>query len=221
MVTAEDAGLVPYGVSPARYDETLFCHDKVRYVGDEIAAVAAVDLETALEAVSLIKVDYEELPAVFTPEEAMAEGAPQLHERFPGNLCAEVHQEFGDVEAAFKQCDLIRTDTFLNKRQDAAFWSPTAASPTSTFRAADPLHLHPGSPLRAADGGHGAGAARGQGAGGETLRGRRLRPQGGGLAAGAERLPAFHEDRQAGQDELLPGAGVPLLPRRGTSSSTR
>ena len=72
-----------YGVSPARYDETLFCHDKVRYVGDEIAAVAAVDMETAVEAVGLIKVDYEELPAVLTIEEAMAEGAPQLHDEFP------------------------------------------------------------------------------------------------------------------------------------------
>jgi len=124
LVTAEDAGLVKYGVSPARYDEQVFCSDRVRYVGDEVAAVAAVDLETAMEAVSLIQVDYEELPAVFTVEEALAEGAPQLHEKYPGNLCGEVHQEFGDVEAAFKECDLIRTDTFLNKRQDAAFLEP-------------------------------------------------------------------------------------------------
>lgn len=124
VVTAEDAGLIRYGVSPARYDETLFCHEKVRYVGDEIAAVAAVDLETALEAISLIKVDYEELPAVFTPEEAMAEGAPVLHEDFPRNVCAEVHQEFGNVESAFNECDLIRTDKFVNKRQDAAFLEP-------------------------------------------------------------------------------------------------
>ena len=124
VVTAEDAGMVPYGVSPARYDETLFVKDRARYAGDEIAAVAAVDLETALEAISLIQVDYEELPAVFSVEEAMAEGAPQLHDKYPGNLCAEVHQEFGDVEKAFSQCDLIRTDTFVNKRQDAAFLEP-------------------------------------------------------------------------------------------------
>ncbi len=124
VVTAEDAGLVKYGVSPARYDETVFCHEKVRYVGDEIAAVAAVDLETAAEAVSLIKVDYEELPAVFTVEDAMAEGAPVLHEEYPRNICAEVHQEFGHVEAAFKECDLVRTDKFFSKRQDAAFLEP-------------------------------------------------------------------------------------------------
>ena len=100
IVTAKEAGLVKYGVSPARYDETLFAHDKVRYVGDEIAAVAAVDQATAEEAVSLIKVDYEELPAVFDMFEAMKEGAPQIHDEFPGNLNAEVHQEFGDTDAA-------------------------------------------------------------------------------------------------------------------------
>ncbi len=121
VVTAKEAGLTPYGVSPARYDETLFCDEKVRYVGDEIAAVAAIDIETAEKAVKLIKVAYEELPAVFTIEDAMAEGAPQLHEKFPGNVCAEVHQEFGDVASAFKQCDLIKTTTVKNKRQDGGF----------------------------------------------------------------------------------------------------
>jgi 4-hydroxybenzoyl-CoA reductase alpha subunit len=121
VVTAKEAGLTPYGVSPARYDETLFCHEKVRYVGDEIAAVAAVDIETAEKAVKLINVTYEELPAVFTIEDAMAEGAPQLHEKFPGNVCAEVHQEFGDVASAFKQCDLIKTTTVKSKRQDGGF----------------------------------------------------------------------------------------------------
>ncbi len=73
----------------------LFCSDKVRYVGDEIAAVAAVDLETAMEAVSLIQVDYEELPSLLSVEAARAEGAPLIHEDFPGNICAQVHQEFG------------------------------------------------------------------------------------------------------------------------------
>lgn len=121
VVTTQEAGSIPYGVSPARYDETLFCSDRVRYVGDEIAAVAAVDLETAEKAVELIKVDYEELPAVFTIEDAMADGAPQLHDKFPGNLCAEVHQEFGDVAAAFEQCDLIKTTTMQSKRQDGGF----------------------------------------------------------------------------------------------------
>ena len=124
VVTAKEAGLTPYGVSPARYDETLFCHEKVRYVGDEIAAVAAVDMETALKAVDLIAVEYEKLPAVFTIEDAMADGAPQLHAKYPGNICAEVHQEFGDVAAAFRQCDLIKSTTVKSKRQDGGFIEP-------------------------------------------------------------------------------------------------
>lgn len=121
VITAKDVGNVRYGVSPARYDENLFAIDKVRYVGDEVAAVAATDLATALQALELIDVDYEPLPAVFDPFEAMAEGAPQLHDEYPRNICAEVHQEFGEVAPAFEQCDYIRTDKFVNKRQDAAF----------------------------------------------------------------------------------------------------
>ena len=128
VVTAKDVDIIPYGVSPARYDETILAVDKVRYVGDEVAAVAAIDQETALEALSLIKVDYEELPAVFDPVAAMAEGAPLVHEHFPRNICAEVHQEFGDVEAAFAQCDFIHLHKFVNKRQDAAFLEPNACT---------------------------------------------------------------------------------------------
>ncbi|MDR3568499.1 MAG: molybdopterin-dependent oxidoreductase [Syntrophobacteraceae bacterium] len=124
IVSAREAGLVAFGVSPARYDETLFCHDKVRHHGDNVAAVAAVDMETAMHALSLIKVEYEELPALLTIEEAMAEGAPLIHEGFPRNIGAEVHQEFGNVKEAFKECDLIKTTTFVNKRQDAAFLEP-------------------------------------------------------------------------------------------------
>ncbi len=124
VITAEDAGLVKYGVSPARYDETVFCSDKVRYVGDEIAAVAAVDQETAQEAISLIDVEYEEIPALLSIEDAMEEGAPLIHEDFPGNICAQVHQEFGDVKVALSECDVVRTDTFRSKMQDCAAMEP-------------------------------------------------------------------------------------------------
>ncbi len=126
VITAKDVGLTRYGVSPARYDETLFAHDKVRYIGDEIAAVAAVDLATARAALELIKVEYEELPAVFTIDDALADGGPQLHDDYPGNISAEVHQEFGDVAAAFKECDFIHTHKLSNKRQDGGFIEPHA-----------------------------------------------------------------------------------------------
>ena len=127
VLTGRDIPDTKYGVSPARYDETVLAMDKVRYVGEEVAAVAAVDLETALEAVSLIKVDYEPLPHVLTVEEALAPEAPLIHEEFPGNLCAEVHQEFGDFDSAIKECDIVLTRSMSNKRQDGAFIEPFAA----------------------------------------------------------------------------------------------
>jgi 4-hydroxybenzoyl-CoA reductase alpha subunit len=126
VITAKEAGPVKFGVSPARYDENVFCDEKVRYVGDEIAAVAAVDLETALEAVALIKVDYEELPIYLDIADAMKEGAVPIQADYPNNISAEVHQEFGNVEEAFKECDYIRTDKFVNKKQDGAFLEPQA-----------------------------------------------------------------------------------------------
>jgi len=127
VITSKEAGDIKYGVSPARYDENIFAIDRVRYVGDEIAAVAADTLAIAQAAVKLIKVEFEELPAVFTVEDALKEGAPQLHDKYPGNLCAEVHQEFGgdgDTEKALETCDIIKTTTVSNKRQDGAFIEP-------------------------------------------------------------------------------------------------
>jgi len=116
VVTADDFPDTRYGVSPARYDEQVLAKDRVRHVGDAIAAVAAVDEETAERALSLIKVEYEPLPAVFTVEEALAEGAPTLHEKYPGNVNTEIHQDFGDVDAAFREADLIREDVFQGQR---------------------------------------------------------------------------------------------------------
>ncbi len=140
VVTAREAGSVRFGVSPARYDETIFCTEKVRYIGDEIAAVAAESLDTAMEAIGLIEVEYEELPMVLDPFEAMREGAPVIHEDYPNNIGAEVHQEFGDVEEAFKECDYIRTDEFTNKKQDGAFLEPQAC--LAVYDPGDGLTLH-------------------------------------------------------------------------------
>jgi len=124
IVTSKEAGNIRWGVSPARYDETIFCMDKVRYIGDEIAAVAAVDLETAREAVELIKVDYEELPIVLDGRRAMDEDMPQIHSKYKRNISTEVHWHFGDVERARLEADHLRTDSLSSKMQDAAFMEP-------------------------------------------------------------------------------------------------
>ena len=127
VITHKDTPGIPFGVSPARYDEQIFCSDKVRYVGDEIAAVAAESYETARNALNLIKVEFEELPPVLDGRRAMDEDVPQIHDKYPRNLVQEVHWKFGDVEKAKEEAHIIRTDTLTSKMQDAAFMEPQSA----------------------------------------------------------------------------------------------
>jgi CO/xanthine dehydrogenase Mo-binding subunit/aerobic-type carbon monoxide dehydrogenase small subunit (CoxS/CutS family) len=86
-------------------DQPAIAYDKVRYIGDSLAAVFAETLEIAEKAAGLIKVDYEILPAVFSPEEAAKPDAPKVHEK--GNLMHHAKIERGNVEEAFKQCKVI------------------------------------------------------------------------------------------------------------------
>lgn len=126
IITRADVPDVPYGVSPARYDETIF-PEVVRHIGDKIAAVAAVDDETARRAADLIEVKYEDLPAVFDPFEAMKDGAPRIHERGAGNINTRVEQNFGDVEKAFAESDLVVDETFVGNRGHQTPMEPHAA----------------------------------------------------------------------------------------------
>lgn len=116
VVTHKDAPTLKYGISPARWDENIFCIDKVRFVGDKVAAVACVDEETCYKALAAIKVEYEVLPAVLDPLHATDEDQPQIHDEFPRNINAEIHQNFGDVEEAFRRAHYVRTDTFVGNR---------------------------------------------------------------------------------------------------------
>ena len=126
VLTAKDISCIKFGHSPARYDETALADGKVRHVGDEVAAVAAIDEQTAKEALELIKVEYEELPAVLDAFDALADGAPLVHEEYPRNICQEVHNGAGDVEKGLGESYLVRTDRFMNKKNDAAFIEPQA-----------------------------------------------------------------------------------------------
>jgi 4-hydroxybenzoyl-CoA reductase subunit alpha len=90
----------------------LLPRDKVRYFGEEIAAVAAVDEDTAMEALELIELDLEELPAVFDPLESMASDGPLIHEEYPNNINIHIDIDVGDIEKGFKDAYLIREDTF-------------------------------------------------------------------------------------------------------------
>jgi len=111
-------------------DQQILATERVRYVGDMVAAVAAIDDAVAAEAVKLIEVDYDELPAVYSVEEALADEAPLVHEKLenrkdPGygrggthivyersNICFHFRHERGDVESGFREADQIFEDSF-------------------------------------------------------------------------------------------------------------
>ncbi len=112
VLTGADVPDTKYGVSPARYDEYILAKDKVRHAGDEVAAVVAIDERTAEKALKLIEVEYEELPVLLDPFDAIADGAPQIHERYKGNVNTHVGQGFGDVEAAFAASHHVREECF-------------------------------------------------------------------------------------------------------------
>lgn len=117
VLTGADVPDITYGTSPPRYDETILAKDKVRFVGDVVAAVAAVDEETCYKAIKLIDVEYEVLPAVFDPEEAMKDGAPRLFDhKYENNINTRVDHHFGDIEKGFAEADHIREERFVGNR---------------------------------------------------------------------------------------------------------
>lgn len=137
VITGED---MPFLHGEALYDTPFLAVGKVRYMGEAVAAVAAVDEETAEEALDLIEVEYEELPAVFNPGEALKQGAPILHEKLgeyyhppvitpvPGtNICNHTKIRKGDIEKGFKEADHIFEDTFTTQMTQHGTIEPHAA----------------------------------------------------------------------------------------------
>src|SRR5437868_779139 len=88
-----------YGILPVGHDETALAVDKVRYVGDNVACVVAVSESIAEEALELIDVEYEPLPAWFDPEDSMKATANLIHEQKPNNIEKDYHHSFGDPDA--------------------------------------------------------------------------------------------------------------------------
>ncbi|MDO8637262.1 MAG: xanthine dehydrogenase family protein molybdopterin-binding subunit, partial [Dehalococcoidia bacterium] len=128
VITGKDTLGIKYGtIDVPQYpaDKNPLAMDKVRYIGDEVAAVAAIDEDTAEEALDLIEVEYEELPAVFDPEEAMKPDAPKIHDG--GNICARISWNFGDVEKGFKESDYVREDRFATQAIAHCAMEPHAA----------------------------------------------------------------------------------------------
>ncbi|TME39901.1 MAG: aldehyde oxidase [Chloroflexi bacterium] len=102
------------GIMPSTQDETALAVDKVRYVGEPVAGVAALDEDAAYEALSLIDVEYEDLEPIFTIEEALDRDDVKIHDTSKrANVFKEVHLSFGDVEGGFAKADHVREDWFF------------------------------------------------------------------------------------------------------------
>ncbi len=105
---------IPYGILPVSQDETALCVDRVRFVGDPVAAIIARDEAIAFEALDLIDVEYESLTTISDPEESLATPEPRIHDYGDdGNVHKRVALAFGDVEAGFAEADEIFDDTFF------------------------------------------------------------------------------------------------------------
>jgi CO/xanthine dehydrogenase Mo-binding subunit len=135
IITAKDTHGIKHGfVETPRYpaDQYPLATDKVRFVGEEVAAVAATDVYAADEALALIEVTYETLPAVFDPEEAMLPGAPEIHPTHPkvkeglSNIGGKTASAWGDVEAGFQDADYVREDRFESHLRTHGYLEPQA-----------------------------------------------------------------------------------------------
>jgi CO/xanthine dehydrogenase Mo-binding subunit/aerobic-type carbon monoxide dehydrogenase small subunit (CoxS/CutS family) len=125
VVTAKDVpGVDGFGVFV--HDQPVMAREKVRYVGEAVAAVAAEDELCAKRAAALIKVVYNTLPAVFDPDEAMKPGAPVVHDYAPDNVTKHIPIRKGDVEKAFAACDLLIENDYETQQVEHAYLEPEA-----------------------------------------------------------------------------------------------
>jgi 4-hydroxybenzoyl-CoA reductase alpha subunit len=110
VITGRDLP-TPYGILPVSQDEHPLCVERVRFIGDPVAAVAALDEDTAFDAMNLIEVEYERLQTITNIEEGVMISEPRIHDYGDyGNVHKNVSLEFGDMEEGFAEADLIRED---------------------------------------------------------------------------------------------------------------
>src|SRR5438552_10144846 len=138
VITGEDLPQ-KFGILPSSQDEYALAREKVRYVGDPVAAVAALDPDILDEAIRLIKVEYEVLPALMSIDEALAHPDIKINDEARiGNIHKAVSYEFGEVDAGFAQADYVREDWFyyegnthapLEAHACVAQWEPNPSDP--------------------------------------------------------------------------------------------
>ncbi|HEX6803177.1 MAG TPA: molybdopterin cofactor-binding domain-containing protein [Terriglobales bacterium] len=123
VITGADAPN-PYGILPVGHDEHALCVDKVRYVGDNVACIAAETEAIAQQALELVDVEYQILPAYFDPEESMKAERDFIHENKPHNLEKDYHHVFGDPQKGFAEAEVVEEARFLANEVTHAAMEP-------------------------------------------------------------------------------------------------
>ena len=168
----------PWSTDPGHQDvaDRLLLNRHVRYYGDDVAAVVAENEVAAAQAARAVKVEYEELPFVLNPLEAMKDGAPQLHEEYPNNILKHTSIRIGNYGEAIKEPGLICVDKWYETvvrtaiSNFIAYAYGEATGPCSILYA-DTAHI--------VHGGAGAGRAVGENSYHQTVYRRRFRQQAG------------------------------------------
>jgi hypothetical protein len=212
---------IPFGIIVWTPDEHALATDRVRYIGDAVAAVAAIDEETANRALDLIRVEYEVLEPILDPFEAARRTDVQIHEPkkagHNGNISKIVKLEFGEVESGLAAADVVVEGEYFFEGRRTRRSSRTARSGSGRRAARRPggsrSGPHPGAALPAPGAGAGAGARPGQGTGDPAAGGRRVRWQERAVRPGVLRRPPRHEDGAPGEDPLHARGGVLRAPR--------
>lgn len=109
------------GLGEVIVEQPVLASDRVRYVGEPVALIGAVDPETAAEAADLVLIEYEPLQGVFSAEDALKESAPQVHDESTDNVLVNWHLERGDIDAAFANADVIVENTYRSQHVEHAY----------------------------------------------------------------------------------------------------
>ncbi|HUH88579.1 MAG TPA: xanthine dehydrogenase family protein molybdopterin-binding subunit [Pusillimonas sp.] len=138
VLTGNDAPATPWGGGPAK-ERYILAKGVVRFAGEEVAAVAAVTEDIARDALDLIRVEYEELPALLTPDQALAPGAPTVHPGREDNIAHEIKFHRGDVDAAMASAHYVYEATYSTSPQYPGYLEPMVS--VASVEADDRLHV--------------------------------------------------------------------------------
>ncbi len=124
VFTAKDVPVNEVGLIV--YDAPVLAHDVVRWIGEKIALVVAETEQQAQRAVELIEIEYEDLPIIDDPHDAMRDGAPQVHPDYAGNILKHIPIRKGDIAKGFAESDVIIEGEYFTPMQEHAYLQPEA-----------------------------------------------------------------------------------------------